>query len=121
MEELQILQVAATIDDVRIKPNKTLHLKVESQENVPDEVLQRFSTVVGKYGHLCFLPDRRINIDDVAGLPDLIEEDGGKSPAVRQRGVLYRIWEQGGKHGEFELAYRTEMEKILDKLKERLT
>jgi hypothetical protein len=119
MEEL--LQVAATIDDVRIKPNKTLHLRVESQENVPDEVLQRFSTVVGKYGHLCFLPDRRINIDDVAGLPDLIEEDNGKSPAVRMRAVIYRLFEQNGKQGEFEIYYRSKMGSLIDLLKEKLT
>lgn len=117
----ELTQIASSIEDLKVKPNKTLVLKIISQENVPDEVIQRFSVNVGKLGYTCFLPEKRIDVSQVADLPDLTEEDAGKSPAQRLRATLWRIWEQGGKQGDFELAYRRDMERIIEKLKERLT
>jgi|SRR3990167_197872 len=45
---------------------------------------------------------------------------GEKSPAQRLRGVLYHLWEQEGKKGDFELNYRRHMERLITRAKERL-
>lgn len=49
-----------------------------------------------------------------------IEEDNGKSPSVRMRGVIYRIFENTDKSKTFEQFYREYMEKIIDMLKEKI-
>lgn len=47
-----------------------------------------------------------------------------KSPSQRLRGVLYRLWEQSSEqeryNNEFELFYRSKMERIIESLKEKL-
>lgn len=45
---------------------------------------------------------------------------GSKTQAQRVRAVLYRIWEQQGKKGDFESYYKSATEKIIEQLKEKL-
>lgn len=45
---------------------------------------------------------------------------GQKTSSQRLRAVLYVLWEQQGKHGNFEEYYRTQIEKIIDTIKEKL-
>lgn len=54
---------------------------------------------------------------------DLIEVKGEtetKTSSQRLRGVLYVLWEQQGKQGEFETFYKSYMEKIIDWIKGKL-
>lgn len=49
------------------------------------------------------------------------KEANEKSPSQRLRAVLYRIWEQDPKdYKTFEEYYRVQMDKLVEKLKERL-
>lgn len=45
---------------------------------------------------------------------------GEKSPSERQRAVLFRLWEQGGKKNDFDSFYKAKMEVIIDMLKDKL-
>jgi hypothetical protein len=52
---------------------------------------------------------------------DVIEEDNGKSPSVRQRGVIFKIWENNTDQSEdFETYYRKTMFNIIEQLKEKI-
>lgn len=45
---------------------------------------------------------------------------GGKSPSQRLRAVLYILWEQSGKSGQFEDYYRRRIETIIETVKDKL-
>lgn len=69
---------------------------------------------------LALIKNRNKFIDEVVEVP-AIEEDAGKSPSQRLRGVIYRLWEQNGKEGgSFEIYYRMVMELLIEKYKEKL-
>src|ERR1043165_342681 len=119
MEDL--LQIECTAEPFRGLANRSIKFQFVSQENQSDEVLGKVASFTGKYGWLVFLPGKRVIPEQVADLPSLTDEDGGKSPAQRLRAVLYRCWEQEGKEGDYEIYYRTMMGKIIDHLKEKLT
>lgn len=44
-----------------------------------------------------------------------------KSPSVRLRAILYVLWEQKGKQGDFEEYYEAQMERFISFVKEKLT
>lgn len=118
----ELLQIACTAQPFRGMSNRAIRLVFDSQENQTDEVLGKVASMTDKFGWLCFLPGKEnITPEQVADLPALIEEDAGRSPAQRMRGVLYRLWEQKGKEGDFETYYRAKVEAIVNQLKEKLT
>ena len=45
---------------------------------------------------------------------------GTKTHSQRLRAVLYVLWEQKGKQGDFESFYRVQMEKVIETVKENL-
>ena len=78
----------------------------------------------GKFGQIAFIsqetPLTDAQLDDME-VPDVSPEfKGEKSPSQRLRAVLYLIWKQGGKKTDFELFYRTRMDRIITQLKEKL-
>jgi len=46
--------------------------------------------------------------------------DDGRSPSSRLRAVIFILWEQEGKIGDFEVFYRMKMEKLIDFIKGKL-
>lgn len=70
-------------------------------------------------GYLLFSPNADI---DEADIPDEKADAmlGTKTQAQRLRAVLYRLYEQTGKQGDFETYYRSKMEYIIELFKEKL-
>lgn len=118
-----IIQIPATFSDYRSMSSKNGAVKIifETQEAIPSELMSKLLAQHDKFGWLSFLAgEREITPEEVASLP-ILEEDGGKSPAQRQRAVIYRIWEANGKPMEsYEVYYRNRMAKNLERLKEEL-
>lgn len=72
-----------------------------------------------KEGWLIFSPRDDLTEADIPDeKPDAMV--GTKTQAQRLRAVLYRLWEQSGKKGEFEDYYRSKMENVIEQLKEKL-
>jgi hypothetical protein len=71
---------------------------------------------LNEYGWLVFRPNE-FKSDDI---PKEDAEDPEKTPSKRLRATLYRLWEQNGKQGDSEVYYRTQMEKVINHLKEKL-
>jgi hypothetical protein len=103
--------------------HKSIRIVADSQENLSDEQMAKVMGYHGKIGWWCFLPEERpIDVLDVINTPPIQwEEEGTKSPAQRMRGVIFRLWEQGGKVGDFNEVYKARMEKLIELLKEKLT
>lgn len=72
-----------------------------------------------KEGWLLFSPNKDMDIVDI---PDERADamTGQKTQAQRLRAVMFRLWEQKGKKGDFESYYRSMMEKIIEQMKEKL-
>lgn len=60
------------------------------------------------------------NKHQVNELPTAPAVDTGKTPAKRLRDVLFILWVQQGKVGDFETFYRERMDKIIDMIKAKL-
>ena len=118
-----IFQIPATVSKIQSMAHRSCRVQIDTHENLTDEQMSRLMALHEKYGHLCFLAeDRQIDTADLIDIPDLpIREEDTKSPAQKLRGVLYVMWEQNGKDGEFEVFYYKQMEKFINAVKEKLT
>lgn len=70
----------------------------------------------GQFGYLLFQPNEFTTQD----LPTEQAEDKNKTPSKRLRAVLFVLWQQQGKAGNFENFYREKMEKLIDFTKSKL-
>lgn len=115
-------QIPSTITKITTMSNRMLRVQIDTQENLTDKDISSLMTKVEKYGWFCFLEDKNISEEDVLKLPPLPKlPENIKSPSQRQRAVLYRLWEQNGKKGDFELFYNRYMERSINAIKEKLT
>lgn len=93
-------------------------LKFETREFSGDEASQLLS-LHQQEGYLLFSPNNDITEADVpTEKADAML--GTKTQAQRLRAVLYRLYEQTGKQGDFETYYRSKMEYIIELFKEKL-
>lgn len=51
---------------------------------------------------------------------DNAKRDTGQSPSQRLRAVLFVMWQQSGGNGDFEVYYRQQIERFIDRVKENL-
>lgn len=72
--------------------------------------------VSDEQGWLLWSPNK-LQLTDI---PDRPAMDEKKSPAERQRAVLFLQWKQKGQQGSFEEYYSDRMSKIIDHLKSQL-
>ena len=120
-KETPLFQVPATITKITTMADRSFRLQVDTErELTPAEATLLFS-LNSNSGYFLFKPEVFV-VDDVEEIPEYKpEEKSEKSPSQRLRAVLYRLWEQSGKIGDFELFYRTRMDRLIDQIKERLT
>lgn len=129
MDEI-FFQVPATAKPNGIKSMSDggYDLSFRTQELGPADVAA-MSIIRGKFGQLAFVTkDTPLTGSDLTGIeaPDFVPDLGAgqKSPSVRLRNVLYKLWEQGGateKLGDFDAYYLVRMNRIIDHIKEKLT
>ena len=60
------------------------------------------------------------NQHQLTDLPNEPATDTGKTPAKRLRDVLFILWTQEGKRGDFETFYRDRMDRLVDMIKAKL-
>lgn len=112
--------ITAQIESIRTLKDGTLKVNLECQE-MPNGTEAKLLSLRGKVlkAYLSdegILPDVMNEIDKT----EIREEDAGKSPSQRLRGVFYRIWEQDNKPGIFEDFYRGKMSRLIDHFKDQL-
>jgi len=116
-----IFQIPAEISKVQSMGNRSLRLQVDTQENCTDEQMANVMSFIGKFGWFSYAIDRNIQPADIVNLPPLkTREEEEKSPAMRLRACLYVLFEQQGKQGDFEVFYRSRMDRIISMVKDKL-
>jgi len=116
----QIFQCPGCMSEGKITKKNTIHLKVESQENISPESMKRFCEMVNQLGWFTFSV-RQIEATDLIDLPPLKPTDDSKKPSERMRAVLYRLWEQDNEgFKDSDGHYRFHMEKLIEFLKQKL-
>jgi len=71
---------------------------------------------LNEYGWLVFRPNEFQEED----IPQQDAEDPEKTPSKRLRAVLFILWQQTGKKGNFEAYYHEQMDKIIEHIKTKL-
>lgn len=114
-----MFQVQATIQKVQTMADNTIQLRVGTQEISAEETAKLFN-LNGKLGWFTF-SEAVIEEKNIIGLPEIEPEfRGEKTPGQRLRGAFFRLWEQQGKKGDFELYYKVAMERLITQVKEKL-
>lgn len=103
---------------IKTQSDKGVRVLIDTQELNPIQLTALFN-LKGKAGWFIFTPSPE-KLETVE-IPDWREEfKGEKSPSQRIRAVIYRLWEQANTDLDFEVFYRSKMEGIISKLKEKL-
>lgn len=115
MDEIPF-QIPATMQDVRLTRHRSAIIKLETQEEMPDAMLSRLSSLVGKDGWFTHSVEQ-ITPEDLVDLPRVPKLDG-KTPAQRLRAVLFVAATQAGTPKEkFEDYYVRQMEYFIEMVK----
>lgn len=110
--------IPATIFQVKTMA-RSVRITVDTQENISSEQLAELFSLYEKIGWFFFLnaPDTEIKTAD---LPKIQLDDGEKSPSMRLRAVLYVYWQQYQPTPDFEMFYRSWIEKNITAIKSKL-
>ena len=114
-----IYQVPAEMTKVETRPNRSLRIHLDTQENISVEMMEKTMRTYGKTGWFTF-SEEQVKAEDLIDLPPLTFEKGEKSKSVRLRGVLFRLWEKTDRAMSSEEYYNVMMEKIIENFKNKL-
>lgn len=111
------VQLPAILSGVASRKDRSYSLKFETREMSGSDAAILLDQLQQE-GWLLFSPNEIKEAD----IPDEKADSmtSQKTQAQRLRGVLFRLWEQKGKNGNFEAYYQSSMEQIIDQLKEKL-
>ena len=90
-------------------------LSFTTQELGSDEFVQLRENL-NQFGWLVFQKND-FSVDD---LPKEQAEESNKTPSKRIRSVLFILWQQEGRKGDFEVFYRDRMDKLIEMIKSKL-
>lgn len=111
------VQFSSVIDGVTAKKDRTLSVKLGTQELSPEDTSYLFD-MMGKqvYVAVAETPVERLDVPEIE--PEI---RGEKTPSQRMRGVIYAIWEQKwkSKNIPFPKFYENYMSKLIEDLKDK--
>lgn len=111
------LQFSAQIDGINAKKDKTLSVKLGTQELTPEDSSYLFD-LMGKQIWIGMAETAIENLD----VPEIVPEmRGDKTPSQRLRGLLYVIWEtKTDRSRTFPQFYEDYMSRLCEQLKQKL-
>ena len=112
-----MLPIPSTISKVSTLADQTVRITVDCQEMSAETLAEIFSHR-GGYGFFHFT-ERPKEIEE-KDIPEVNLEKWEKSPSARLRAVLYRLWEQVKTDLDFEVWYRSNMDNLIEGIKEKL-
>jgi len=121
MEEKTLLQISSLIEKVESRADKTWKIVVGTQELDEDQA-RALIKLAHRQGWFLF-KETPIETSEIEDIPEVaLDTPKAKTPSQRLRAVLYRWWEQNYKmkYPEFEVFYIKQMEKLIEKIKEKL-
>ena len=113
----QPVKLAAIFSDIRSRKDRTFHLGFDTRELGEDAA--QLMRIQGSECWLVIAPDDSLDSVDVPkARPD--SGTGQKTPGQRLRAVLYVLWSQSGRPGDFEDWYRQKLEGLINQYKAKL-
>jgi|ERR1035437_4259592 hypothetical protein len=111
------LQFASQIESVNAKADKTLSIKIGTQELSPDDA----SYLLSMMGNVVWVGIAETEIKSLE-VPDVIPEfKGEKSPSQRLKAIIYVLWKEKTDQKEaFPRYYDSYLSKIIEQLKTKL-
>ena len=111
----------AVLDGYNRRKDRSATLRFVTRELTTDEVTA-IDSMFNQYGVLYFKEGDEVDEDEVAKLDEMDIDlyDKPKTPSMRLRGVLYRLWVQNGEQGEFKDFYKVKMEQLINHFKDKL-
>lgn len=97
------------------KADRSCNIRFETQELTSEQLLE-LDKHYQAFGHLLF-KENEINLSE---MPTEDALEGQKTASKRLRAVMFILWSQRGKNGDFEAFYRVQIEKIIDQIKTKL-
>lgn len=118
---MRILTVAQ-LDGYQRRKDRSISLRFVTQEKTSNEVMQ-IDQLQDTYGILYFRGEEKLNQEEIEELDqvDIDLYDQPKSQSQRLRNVLYKVWEQEGKQGDWKEYYKAQTERIIQHYKGKLT
>ena len=115
----EMLQVPAYITKVETTQDRGVKIIIHTQELTPEAGRAVFA-LKDRYGYMLF-KEGKVEQDDLLNIPDEVKPmRGEKTPSKRQRDLLFILWQKEGKQGDFELYYKSKMDSLCDRIKERI-
>lgn len=111
-------QIQAVMSKATTMADNTVRLTFDCQETTPDMMAEMFE-MKNQIGWL-FFQESRINLSDLASLPEIKVEKGQKTPSERLRAVLYVLWESQPSDMSFDNFYINKMNQLIDWVKAKL-
>jgi hypothetical protein len=114
---MSAVKLAAVFSGIKSRKDRSFRLEFDTRELKEDaaELLK----IQGTECWLLIAPDDSLDAVDVPK----VKPDAGtnqKTPGQRLRAVLFVLWQQIGKPGDFEDYYRQRLERIIDQFKAKL-
>lgn len=111
---MKSIQTNAIITGIRARVDGSLGITLSTPELNPEEKVA-FMELQNINCQTLFKP-----LEEKTDLIEVKGETETKTSSQRLRGCIYVLWEQQGKNGEFEIFYKSYMEKIIDWVKSKL-
>lgn len=112
---------AGQLDGYQRRKDRTVTLRFVTQEKSSAEITEIDSLLDG-YGMIYFRAVDQMNQDEVEELDGIELDifDQPKKQSQRLRNVLWKVWEQEGKRGEFKTYYKQKTEEVIQHFKNKL-
>ena len=112
--------ISGVVDGIRSLADRSLKLSFTTQEISPSDVGDLFS-FQGKYCKMLITDSKVIQPETLKAVEDTEVEAWitSKSPSMRLRAVLFRLWEKDHS-GDFDTFYKATMERIIEHYKDKL-
>ena len=111
-----MIQVPSQITGIRFMKDGGVSVTFATQELPPEEKLE-LAKYYNAFGYMLF-KENQFKPEDIPTGDATLDED--KTPSKRLRAVLFLWWKLLGKKEDFDLFYKSRMEDLIDKVKEKL-
>jgi hypothetical protein len=121
MSKETVLSIPGEVSKLQSMANGAVRIQFDSQESIPAALKAKLFESMEKQAYMAILPELRpIEPEEVVDLPPLKKVEG-KTPSQRLHSVLFVYWKQLGEQGDFDLFYADYMNRIIEKIKEKLS
>lgn len=110
---MKAISLSIVIDGIRAKKDRSLGLTVST----PEMTVEEKTLMLELQGVNCHATIQPLDEE----FPEIVEvkaETDRKTASSRLRGILWVLWDKRGREGDFDVFYRAQMEKFIQRIKD---